>query len=584
MDADEVIPGLWIGGLESLKDIEGLRKRNVRSVVSAMRGKVTINATLNNHQISIDDTVDEDILVHFLPSISFIQTELDKGHGVLVHCQAGVSRSATIVAAYLMHSQKIEAEAALEMIRQARPQVEPNEGFYEQLLVFQQASYKFTGRDKTIRMFYMLRTTEQILNGDGTLPDSVSMFAKHPRSPSDSIPNSPMIVPHRRIRCKMCRTELATREHMLDHGQLGPPTPAGPSLTPAASRRPSMTEPSLSRRPSSGANQLPALSELTPLSPSSRRPSGAGTGPGADLQLLMSLNRRPSVGSTSFSISRRPSGSRPARSGSKSENSGSPNGAGAGAGSNGGGLARPQLAGGRSLLESMSMSALEDEDDDMDVEEASARSNSSGATTVAGMTTLSISRRPSQGAKRPSFVSMEGIGREISDTLDAATTPAVEDENKSLDSTGAAEKKTAQPADAALPVASPAPISSTSASPGYATPSDLAAQLHTHPKLAALRQPAGLSMTSIQGPSSPRVIASPPILMNSKCSGYFVEPMKWMEPTIESGAIAGKIVCPNKKCGAKLGNFDWAGVCCSCREWVTPGFCIHRSKVDEIIG
>jgi dual specificity phosphatase 12 len=73
-----------------------------------------------------------------------------------------------------------------------------------------------------------------------------------------------------------------------------------------------------------------------------------------------------------------------------------------------------------------------------------------------------------------------------------------------------------------------------------------------------------------------------------------------MEPFLESGELAGKITCPNKKCGAKLGNFDWAGVRCSCKEWVVPvsvqllfitnnlskdvqGFCIHRSKVDEFV-
>ena len=46
--------------------------------------------------------------------------------------------------------------------------------------------------------------------------------------------------------------------------------------------------------------------------------------------------------------------------------------------------------------------------------------------------------------------------------------------------------------------------------------------------------------------------------------------MKWMEPFLEQGHMAGKIMCPNKKCGAKLGNYDWAGVCCSCKEWVVP--------------
>ena len=78
--------------------------------------------------------------------------------------------------------------------------------------------------------------------------------------------------------------------------------------------------------------------------------------------------------------------------------------------------------------------------------------------------------------------------------------------------------------------------------------------------------------------------------------------MKWMEPFLKGGQLAGKITCPNKKCAAKLGNYDWAGVCCGCKQWVTPvrcmifstlaviylqcdvkGFCISRSKVDEVV-
>ena len=43
-----------------------------------------------------------------------------------------------------------------------------------------------------------------------------------------------------------------------------------------------------------------------------------------------------------------------------------------------------------------------------------------------------------------------------------------------------------------------------------------------------------------------------------------------MEHFLSAGQLSGKIICPNKKCGAKLGNYDWAGVCCGCKQWVTP--------------
>ncbi|KAF9237379.1 hypothetical protein BU15DRAFT_48773 [Melanogaster broomeanus] len=513
---DEIVPNLWIGDLSSALDVENLRAKNIFSIVTAMRGKVTINATFNKYQINIDDSADEDVLVHFLPSISFIQRELDKARGVLVHCMAGISRSATIVTAYIMYTQSVDASAALEIIRAVRPQVDPNEGFLQQLEVFHQASYKTSSRSKTVRMFYMERTVEDVMNGDGTFPPG-DMFARHPLTPNESTPNTPVIMPSRRIRCKMCRQELATREHMLDHGQLGPPTPGFPSLTPAASRRPSNDH----------------VSQMAPLS---RRPS-------------TSLN---------VTISRRPSVSQP-----RSRMNSSSNRAVEG---------RPAILaalGGRSLLESLSMSALETEDDAEDSE--------TDKTAPDGTNSNPPSRRPSAGDSkqpfRPSPLSMDGIGRDLSDALDAATAtkPGYFDMPHTL---SLSSEATATKPNLLVPSQQPPPNSQ------CAGPADLVAQLSSNPKLAGLRAAANLTMTGLDGG---KAALSPPILMNPKCSGYFVEPMKWMEPMLASGDLAGKIVCPNKKCGAKIGNYDWAGVCCGCKEWVTPSFCISRSKVDEIV-
>lgn len=543
---DEVVPGLWIGNLPSALDVQGLKEKNIFSVVTAMRGKVTIHATFNKYQINIDDSSDEDVLVHFLPSISFIQKELDKGHGVLVHCQAGISRSATIVTAFLMYSRKLDAATALEMIRKVRPNVEPNEGFLHQLEIFHQASYKFTSKDKSIRMFYMERTLEEIMNGDGTLP-SDNMFARRPCSPTDSSPNTPVIAPHRRIRCKMCRQELATREHMLDHGQLGPPTPALPSLTPASSRRASNANDQLAQRGSVSRRPSNANDQLVPRGSISRRPSGS---------LNVSISRRPSNAGAQARMSSFSHDGRPALLSS---------------------------LGSRSLLESLSMSALETEDD---ADSGSERPDANNRVS------RPPSRRPSGGDGRASAtpLSMDNIGRDLSDALNAASAPtdAVEQELGEVPRTlspvsevrrgeGDSETDSSQQQQQAE-VQSQVPGSDIQ----YASPADLAAHLYANPKLAALRAPPSLAMTTITGCAT-KQNPSPPILMNPKCSGYFVEPMKWMEPLLENGDLAGKIICPNPRCGAKLGNYDWAGVHCGCNQWVTPGFCIHRSKVDEFV-
>ena len=40
---DEVIHNLWIGDLPSALDTNGLKENNIHSVVSAMRGRVTLH-------------------------------------------------------------------------------------------------------------------------------------------------------------------------------------------------------------------------------------------------------------------------------------------------------------------------------------------------------------------------------------------------------------------------------------------------------------------------------------------------------------------------------------------------------------
>lgn len=89
------------------------------------------------HRILIDDTASTNIIAHFHDSNTFIREALARGEGVLVHCQAGVSRSTTLVAAFLMEELELEAEQAVDMVRMVRSQVEPTEFFLHQLEMFE---------------------------------------------------------------------------------------------------------------------------------------------------------------------------------------------------------------------------------------------------------------------------------------------------------------------------------------------------------------------------------------------------------------------------------------------------------------
>ncbi|TCD68759.1 hypothetical protein EIP91_009905 [Steccherinum ochraceum] len=362
---DQIIENLWLGDLPSALRVEALRRNNIHSIVSAM--------TFVHHQIDIYDTEDTDVLKHFATAIAFIEKELDKGRGVLVHCFAGVSRSATIVAAYLMHSRGLDPTAALNLIRERRPHVDPNEGFMKQLDIFYKNSFKSSAEDKSSRMFYAERTAKQMISGDGTIDKE--MLATYVQ-PSPATQTSS----RRRLRCKMCRQNLATRENMVGHG--------------------------LS---SSGTSHKPPLLPV----------------------------------------------------------------------------------------------------DNTDVDAATR------------------------------------LGEQFSESLSLAEAESSSDTSKALPISEEIPGRPAQPALART----------------FAHPSEISAQLYSNPALAALRSPDAPIPLPAQKtkPSSPIAAVSTPILADPKCSGYFVEPMKWMDSSLSDHQTAGKIVCPNLRCKAKLGNYDWAG-------------------------
>ncbi|CAI5701727.1 unnamed protein product [Peronospora effusa] len=64
------------------------------------------------------------------------------------------------------------------------------------------------------------------------------------------------------------------------------------------------------------------------------------------------------------------------------------------------------------------------------------------------------------------------------------------------------------------------------------------------------------------------------------CAGIFIEPMVWMMTL--SSVISnnnGKLLCPS--CKAKLGSWNWLGVKCNCKRFVTPAFQLVPSRTQE---
>lgn len=77
-------------------------------------------------------------MADFTRGASFIAEQIKAGHGVYIHCAAGVGRAPSMAAAYLIHT-GMAPDAAWETVRQGRPFIRPTPPQIEALKAFSAA-------------------------------------------------------------------------------------------------------------------------------------------------------------------------------------------------------------------------------------------------------------------------------------------------------------------------------------------------------------------------------------------------------------------------------------------------------------
>lgn len=95
--------------------------------------------------LDLRDLPDFPIFCAFPKAFDFIDSAIESGGCVLVHCNAGISRSATIVLAYLIKKKGMPLNDAFSYLRSKRPSSFPNPGFMIQLKTFEESLTKESG-------------------------------------------------------------------------------------------------------------------------------------------------------------------------------------------------------------------------------------------------------------------------------------------------------------------------------------------------------------------------------------------------------------------------------------------------------
>ena len=129
-----VILRLYIGPFLYARSRAWLLRHEVTHVLNATKNASCLyEAELTYLRVPIDDNPIVKIEEHFEASNAFIARALADGGTVLVHCHMGRSRSATLIAAYLMAEHGHSMQEAFNAVRAARPCIAPNTGFIKAL-------------------------------------------------------------------------------------------------------------------------------------------------------------------------------------------------------------------------------------------------------------------------------------------------------------------------------------------------------------------------------------------------------------------------------------------------------------------
>lgn len=130
---------LYHGDLGHACNMKLLKELDIQHIINVCDCELdsTIKENFDILWINIDDTIGVDIKKHFDQTNDFIRKCKEKNEKVLVHCQMGISRSSSIVLAYLMKYHHDTLKAAYTHLVERRRIASPNMSFFIQLIRYE---------------------------------------------------------------------------------------------------------------------------------------------------------------------------------------------------------------------------------------------------------------------------------------------------------------------------------------------------------------------------------------------------------------------------------------------------------------
>jgi hypothetical protein len=128
-------PGLYIGNRKGALNLAQLKALGIRRVIQIQNAEVQpfFPGEFTYQRFHLPDSPSSNITTVLPHALPFIAQGLALNEPVFVHCDAGVSRSGSVIVAYLMASRGSSFDEAAAAARAGRYCIKPNTGFESQL-------------------------------------------------------------------------------------------------------------------------------------------------------------------------------------------------------------------------------------------------------------------------------------------------------------------------------------------------------------------------------------------------------------------------------------------------------------------
>ncbi|XP_078523190.1 dual specificity protein phosphatase 18-like isoform X2 [Lissotriton helveticus] len=155
----QVTGSLYISNGSAAKNKGLLSTNRITCIIRASLGRARSSSySMEYVHVPVADSPDVSLLSYFDVVADKIHSVETMGGRTLLHCVAGVSRSAALCLAYLMKYNAMSLLVAHTWLKSCRPIVRPNNGFWIQLIIYE---FQIFGRN----------TVEMVSSAFGDVPD-----------------------------------------------------------------------------------------------------------------------------------------------------------------------------------------------------------------------------------------------------------------------------------------------------------------------------------------------------------------------------------------------------------------------------